>query len=196
MRNKKLMIAIPTTQYCCLETYASIYRQKIPNGMSAEIHFTKFYGVAEARNWLVKQAIEQKFDYILFIDSDIVLPDEDTIEKLIAHNLPIVGGWYIKKVPGQRIPEVFVPNKDGNLVNATEMSENQLMKVGALGFGCVLINTGILRVMEYPYFTYEMTKDNICSEDIIFCQKLTAKGIDIFVDTSIYCGHIGEVVFK
>ena len=68
---------------------------------------------------------------------------------------------------------------------------SKLLEVDAVGTGVMLIRSSVFKDIGKPYFYYEENR----SEDIMFCQKCREKGIRIYVDTTIGCGHIGEEVY-
>jgi FkbM family methyltransferase len=71
-------------------------------------------------------------------------------------------------------------------------------KIGACGFGCVLVKTSVFTTIGYPQFKYHSALDhrNTFSEDIDFCKKANEKGIAIYCDSTIKCGHWGNVNYS
>ena len=69
--------------------------------------------------------------------------------------------------------------------------ESKLIEVDAVGTGVMLIKNKVFKELDKPYFFYEADR----SEDIMFCQACRQKGIRIYVDTTLKCGHIGEEIF-
>ena len=198
---KKLnvLIAIPTAKNIETETFKSIYRLKIPDNVNT--YFECFYGynIDQVRNLIAYYTINNNFDYVFCVDSDIVLP-EDTLEKLLSHNLDIVTGVYIQRKPDVCIPEIYIKNEYGGVVNIDSnlLIEDKLMEIAGCGFGCVLIKRKVLEDIGYPQFEYHSSIDfkDTVSEDIDFCTKAINKGYKIFVDTSIKCEHIANINLK
>ena len=95
---KKLnvLIAIPTAKNIETETFKSIYRLKIPDNVNT--YFECFYGynIDQVRNLIAYYTINNNFDYVFCVDSDIVLP-EDTLEKLLSHNLILLQAFIFKE---------------------------------------------------------------------------------------------------
>ena len=196
MRNQKVLIAIPVYQYCQTETMQSVYELKIPFGIEIKLVFVKGYTVAAARNVLVDYSLKNGFDYTFFVDGDIILPP-DALNKLLYSNAPIATGWYIKKIPGQYIPELYRKKEDGQYKNFRSLPENELLPVAACGFGCTLVKNGVFqKIGSNNWFEYVHGKNAICSEDINFCIKASEKGFAIIADTSLCCGHVGQIVFQ
>lgn len=136
-------------------------------GLGALIHVN--------RNIIVKQALESGCSHLLFVDSDMMFQYDD-INKLIAHDVDIVGARYNKRI----LPlESTVPG-------ITTFSEVPFVPTGFL-----LINTDVFRKIGEPYFSF----NNAESEDMYFCQKAIAHGYKVWCDPSIQIGHLGTAVF-
>lgn len=203
---KKIFLAVPTSRFIETETFKTIYNLSIPDGYQAVLEIVQGYAVHQARNILVQKALEQQCDYIFWIDSDIILY-KDILKCLIEDDKDIVTGYYIKKVEGQNICELFGTNpQDPNSEIIPNILEKDLPKVNGLyivkacGFGCTLVKIDVFKKMleseqDKLCFDYIWQKDKICSEDILFCKRAEALGYKTFVDTRFRCGHIGNKVF-
>lgn len=159
--------------------------------------------VTEARNIIHNNFLERSSaPYLLMVDSD-VLPPPDTIERLLAHDKAVVGGWYRKK-------EKFkVKDTDGNIkviqrpvvYDYMDFNEEEqkfkfrqrvepgkgLEKVDGMGAGCWMIRRDVVEKIGKDPFDLVHG-----GEDLTFCRKITGAGFDIFVDWSISCAHIGS----
>jgi len=194
-RNKRILIAIPTAKYIEAETFKSIYDLIIPEGY--EVNFQYFYGyrIDQVRNLTVEWG--KKYDYFFSVDSDIVLPN-DCLVKMLSNNYDMVTGMYIQRIPNTHNLEIYKKNSHGGVERIPCVEKNTVLEIDACGFGCFLINSEVLRSMEYPHFVYKSAidhKDTI-SEDIYFCNNAKEKGYTIWVDTSIICPHIGSTTFE
>jgi hypothetical protein len=159
--------------------------------------------ITEARNHIHDGFLERhKAPFLFMVDSD-VLPPPDAIERLLAHNLPVVGGVYHKK-------EKFrVKDKDGNegivqrpvVYDYSRFNEETqtfmfherfkdgvgLEKVDGIGAGCLMLRRDVCeKIGKSPYHL----KNG--GEDLSFCRKITGCGYDIFVDWDLKCSHIGS----
>lgn len=148
--------------------------------------------IHEARNNAVKYALDNEMDYILFIDDDMVIDSSyNLFDKLIKHDKDIVAPLFFKRFPPY-MPLLFKRNiyADGRYTTFDNIVDYKkgLVKVDGVGFGCVLIKTSVFKDLDKPYF---MISDTF-GEDLYFCNKAINKGIDIFVDTTITVGHLGE----
>ena len=115
----------------------------------------------------------------------------DTITRLVAHDIDIVGGLCFKRWPpfhptlytGERYNLEFIfPYEDG------------LVEVTATGAACLLIKMEVFNYIDFPWFKFDKTPDNrMVGEDIGFCYKAADAGYKIFVDTSIRTLHIVQM---
>jgi len=195
---------MPHTGYIPVETMTSILKMQNFNNQFANLkisfHFIANALIYDARESAVQYALENKINWILFIDSDMEVP-EDIIAKLIKHQKAIVAALAFKRVPDYD-PCIYINTSDENefpkYVPIDEWEENTLLSVDAVGHGCVLINMEIFNFIEPPYYFPILSEDhtNSLGEDLAFCYKLKKANIPIFVDTSIQCGHIGKYTYN
>lgn len=195
-----VLIAVPTFENINPETFKSIYDlEKIP-GVKFDFEFVKGYDCAVARNMIMKKAIDGKYDYVLMVDSDIILP-KDALINLINDNKYVVLGYYPRKNEPE-ISEIFkrgigYPNENKILMNDLAASDGTLMEINGGGFGCALINMDVLNKLNNPivYFNYMIYPDgDHLSEDLYFCSLVRNNGINIYVDTRVRCKHIGKKI--
>ena len=106
----------------------------------------------------------------------------------------IISGLYIQRIENTHSLELY--GKNGR-INYEDIKDKGLIEVEGCGFGCVLINSRVLKRMEYPHFLYTHALDHneTYSEDYYFCGKAKSLGYKIFADTSILCKHIGETTY-
>jgi len=167
------------------------------NGRNYEVRLYMQEGtvIDAARNKLVDQALDEGCDYIMFIDADMILP-ENAIDNLINMNLDIVSGLYFTKgrpyLPVARIKD---EDKDISHRYLEDFEIGKVMKVAGTGFGCILIKAEVFKSIKYPYFKFEWKEINgkqvQLAEDLYFCDKAKAAGYDTYLNTGIVCGHIG-----
>jgi len=195
---KKILIAIPTAKNIETDTFKSIYNLYKPE--NTELHFECFYGynIDQVRNLMASYTINNNFDYIFCVDSDIVLP-KDSLIKLLSHNKDIISGVYRQRFLEENMPELYL-NENGRIFRATieDIKEDKIMEVSSCGFGCTLISKSLLYRIGYPQFEYHSSIDfnKTISEDTDFCIKANKCGTKVYVDTSIKCGHIGSFELK
>ena len=148
--------------------------------------------IADARNSLVAQALQDGASYLMMADTDQVYP-QDALTKLLSHKVDICG----VKVHSRWFPyaPVFYRGSVGKyqFIPNEEMYSGKLVEIDATGTGCLLINMEIFDRLEPPWFKFDMNKGNPVGEDIYFCHKAREAGIKIYVDTSIEVGHLATM---
>jgi len=151
----------------------------------------------DARNEIAKAAISQNYDYIFFMDTDMVFPS-GVLERFIelADNREVViGGLYNHRKDYRihaykwDIDKQEYRSISGHIDEDFDLNTD-LYRVDALGTGCMLIPTSIFSKLEFPYFQYKYEDGKRWSEDMYFCRKLNKLNIPIYVDTNTVCGHL------
>ena len=145
----------------------------------------------KARNKIHNDFVTRsKYPYLMMLDSDVLFPP-DMLEKLMAHKLPIVGGWYKDKKAKDHHPAVydFVEDQSGVAVFRHRKEPGTgLEKVSGMGAGCWFMTRAVAEALgDEPY------GKNIAGggEDMKLCRRLIELGIPLHVDWSINCAHIG-----
>jgi hypothetical protein len=145
----------------------------------------------KARNLIHDSFLKTQAPYLMMLDSDILFPPK-MVETLMAHDLPIVGGWYRDKKAEDHHPTVydFVEDREDG-VSVWRHRKNAgtgLEKVDAMGAGCWLMKREVaLALGEEPY------GKNIAGggEDMKLCRRLMELNIPLHVDWSLNCAHLG-----
>ncbi len=145
-----------------------------------------------ARNKLVKLAMDNKSDYIFFLDSDVVCP-ADAIYKLLSDNLPIVSGIYRNKTDGLPAAWRLIPNPTptGKYAPLNGFGgDGALEKVDVVGMGACLINMEVFKRVKYPWFKWGIDiYSSGVSEDFAFCEKAKEAGLPTYIDCRVICEH-------
>jgi glycosyltransferase involved in cell wall biosynthesis len=152
--------------------------------------------VQRARNDLVRLALEENYDDLIFIDSDEEW-DPEWIFKLLAFKEEVIGLPVVKK------SDLMMFNIKA-LPNGLKVQQNGLMEVEAVGTGFMKISKPALKKVwgaspEYKnegrtcrmVFDVQVVDGQLVSEDIIFCQKWRSLGGRVFIEPSMTCNHIG-----
>ena len=156
--------------------------------------------IFDQRNKLVETALENKADYLLFVDADMRFP-KDTLKILMAHDKDIIGvNATTRSEPVKPTAKNFIVNQDQSVdwlpIYSNAMSG--ISKADGIGCGVMLVKTKVFKAMEEPYFYFEQLGNNkILGEDIYFCIKAKDEGFDTWVDHDLSKGirHIGQYVY-
>ena len=193
----KTLLAIPSARTVETECFESIYNLKKRG--KVEFFVAHNYSIDASRNMIAEYAVNHGYDYILWVDSDTILP-KDTLVRLMDWDKDIVSGVYAYKILGGKnvVAKRYKDKVEDTYDDVTikEIKEKHkskaLMPVDAIGFGCVLTKTSIFKDIDEPWFVYSP----YMGEDIFFCRKAQEKGFDIWLDPAVCCGHIGTVNYN
>ena len=152
---------------------------------------------------------ELDYDYIMWIDSDIVFNDEDFF-KLLESPHDVTCGRYMmddmQHFAAVRIwdTEYYRQNgtfkflKEDDIQQYKTTSRSRYMPVAYAGMGWMLIRSGIIEHLQYPWFYRPLEQigadiRDMSSEDVAFCKNLQEIGIPIMLDTDIRVGHLKPI---
>ena len=216
MENKwpKVLIGIPTyngKDYCLDEFIESIKKIDYPNKeiifmdnsddlMHAEIIRKKGFNtvylkakdyydkIIRSRNAIRSYFLAKDFDYLFFIDSDVMVP-ADALQKLVKHDKDIVSGvvYTIWTLEGQTKirPILFEYNDETTRkIMKTKSKTPGLHEIAACGAGCMLVKRKV-----HAKISFAMPEDKKTSEDYWFCYLAEKQGFKIYADTSVQCKH-------
>ena len=157
--------------------------------------------IQRARNEIFKVAKEGAYDYLFFIDADIIWDPKDII-KLIETGKDIVGGTYRLKTDMQ---EIYAFKMLDNVLPTASIIEVDSF---AIGFTCIskkAIDIIWNNSTEYKdalgninrmVFNSGVHKGEFASEDIMLCKTFQKLNGQVFLDTSITVSHIGNKIFS
>lgn len=144
----------------------------------------------KARNDIHNKFLETQSQYLVMLDSDIIFPPK-MLETLMAHNLPVVGGWYRDKKASDHHPVVYdfvKDEKDFSVFRHHKEVGQGLEKIDAIGMGCILMNRDTAEKLGQDPYGHKIAGGG---EDFIMCRKLMELGIPLHVDWSLNCAHLG-----
>lgn len=143
------------------------------------------------RNMTAKVALENNFDYVMFIDDDVIVP-VNAFTKLLALDKDIAAAWtIIRGYPFENMFFRYEPESSGKklaYVQDKDFTKGDVIDVDAVGFSCCLIKCSAIKKVPAPYFVTGSHN----TEDIYFCIKARSYSPDttIVVDTSIETAHL------
>ena len=166
--------------------------------------------IAATRNMLINelksdlkyQKLDGNFTHYLFIDSDIVVKEED-IKNLLEYNLDIVSAAYKSRESEYSfVGGLFKKDKYGNVIDALKMKTDteSLNEVDWVGGGCLLIKKEVFESLPFPWFRYPILEKEIngkkhCKmvfEDVGFCMLAKDYGYKIWMDCDIEVTHLAR----
>lgn len=146
------------------------------------------------------------YDYIMFIDSDVIFQPED-LKKLLDMNTNIACGAYLMN-GGSHYPIVEKFNNEYFLKNGTFeflsmenlRKKNKPFNVEYCGMGFMLIKKNVVEKLKYPWFyanKFNFNEDvtEFTSEDVTFCMSLNNVGEKIYINPDVRVGHEKSIVY-
>lgn len=154
--------------------------------------------VQRARNDLVRLALEDEFDDLFFIDSDMQWEPEWALA-ILEHDVDVVGATYRKKTDDEEIYTVHAK------FPIPADSRTGLWIVQGLGTGFLRFSRKALQALwdaseEYQnegkscrwIFDVCPVDGRLLGEDIIACKKLGELGFTVYLDPTFTPIHIGR----
>ena len=197
----KTLIAIPCLDMVHVEFMEAFAKLDKPAGTAfATIKNTLIYN---ARNLIAHNAIENGFDRVMWLDSDVVVKP-DTLIKLSADmdtGLDFVTGvYFMRKLPTKPVlyKDVWwrVNNNEAEAgsENVDEIPQ-RLFEVAGAGFGCCMTSVKLLKDLV-DRVGAPFTPLIGVSEDLSFCLRAKQAGYSLWCDGRIQCGHIGTMEYN
>ena len=211
----KIIFCLPGASYsgrflqCWTNLLAELPKYKITYGLSQHYMCNIYHVRTKCLGASIERGVDQKpfdgkvdYDYLMWIDSDMVFKPEDFL-KLIDHDKDVVSGIYkmsddVNYATVETMDEEFfeqwmyyqfMQDKD------IEAKKGKLFKVDYTGLGWTLVRKGVFEKMKYPYF-YPRKKvwkkygwEEFVWDDVEFCLRAREEGFDIFIDPKIRIGH-------
>lgn len=158
--------------------------------------------LAESRNVLVKELLEQGADYVIFLDTDMRFP-RTLFQDLMHHELPVVAANCSKR----RRPISATARKE-NPEDPTKLDavwpdpekKEGIERVHVVGSAVMCIQAEVFFQLEYPWFlTPWLPEDQrFVGEDLFFCAQLKKAGVPLHIDHGISwnVGHIGQYTYR
>jgi hypothetical protein len=156
--------------------------------------------LANASNFLRRKALDEGYEYLLMLESD-VFPPVDVIWRLLRHGKAVVGGVYEIGDGASRRPCLFQTVAKLGVMGTElippekwhEYRNRGLKQVHGMGVGCTLIHRSILE--RFPFWYSSADDERMKGEsqrkhpDVYFYLDLHNAGICVYADTDVFCHH-------
>jgi GT2 family glycosyltransferase len=212
----KIIFCLPGASYsgrflqCWTNLLAELPKYKISYGLSQHYMCNIYHVRTKCLGASIERGVNQKpfdgkldYDYILWIDSDMVFSPEDFF-KLLEHDKDVISGVYkmsddVNYATVENMDEEFfeqwmyypfLQDKD------IEAKKGKLFKADYTGFGFLLVKYGVFEKMKYPWFHPRLLKwknhpnwAEFPFDDVESCMRMREEGFDIWIDPKIRLGH-------
>lgn len=191
---KKILIAIPSGDDLAAEFVQSLLALKPVDYVEIKIQTGSL--VYLSRELLAAYAINKGFDYVLWLDTDMVFKP-DLLEKLIEDDVDMAAGLFFQRRPPCE-PALWKRIECGEGVDRfderyLDYPVDQLFEIDACGMAAVLVKGEVLRKVHE---TYHRTFEPISGygEDISFCIRAKNCGYKLWCDSRVKVGHRGHTI--
>jgi len=156
------------------------------------------------RNYILKRAMAENIDYILWLDHDMIYP-VDIICQYMRTKFDVIGCLYFKR-PVPHDPVVFIKNKTNtkkpyNAISPSSLLPDNVYPVDAIGYGGMMVNMDVYKKLGQKRWTHYGSNYHLPyeaedrgSHDMTFCEDCKAAGYKILVHGSVRAGHIVQKV--
>lgn len=161
--------------------------------------------VAEYKNQIIRYALEQNYDALFFVDSDLIL-HPNLIEHLNQSGKDIISEifWTVwhpgdprepnvwlfdeydmaYRTPGEQVDEDMIQKRGGQFLN--QLKVPGVYEVGGLGACTLISRAALLKGVDFSY----IPNLTIHGEDRFFCIRAAVLGIGLYADTFYPAYHI------
>jgi hypothetical protein len=200
----KLFVAIPVTGPVCIPFLGSMLALVNHQPCHLDIRINHGSGLMLSRNMLCSQFLEGDCDKLLFIDGDIAF-DPGDVERIISHDVDVVGGFYAKKMDTPQ-PEWVCAAHENPVTHGDGLQECDYVGTGFMCLTRDMLETVRGRHPELSFgkglfdwwslgLWQEANSRTYLTEDYFFCKRWQSLGGKIYADTNCVVRHVGEAVF-
>lgn len=160
--------------------------------------------VSRARNELSRIFLKKNFDYLMWIDDDIIWNTKYKIlDLLVRRNKDIICGVYPVRdgscQPAIRTKEIQKLIDTGKYKSQKiTVPKNKVFEIEYGSTGFMMIKRKVVEEVykkhPYPYQPI-FPKGEYLSEDWAFCHRAKDMGYKIWADSTFELGHIGTTIF-
>ena len=188
----RLLIAVPAYEtlraefvQSLMELTAQLNQDNVPH----EVKILTGSLVYAARDKLAQHAVNNHFDEVLWIDSDMVF-DRHLYEDLSIHGKDMICGWFVSR----HSPYVSCLFSSIDPVERISEPPDDIFRVEGCGFGAVLMKAKVLEDVMNGNRGKCFLPEAKAGEDLAFCRRATGCGYAIWCDPTVRVGHVGNLI--
>jgi len=161
---KRILVGVPVTGQVRIEWAMGRWGQVVPTNWSQSDFLAWInqysplrFSVAEARNIIANKAVVEGFEWLLFIDHDVVLPPGTLLkfnEYMMSGEYPIINGLYFTRSR----PSEPLAYRGLGTGHYRDFKIRDKIWVDGCGLGCTLIHGSILKAIYDDSPEYQASK--------------------------------------
>lgn len=190
----RLLIAIPcadVVRYEFAESLAKLLAHLSEEGIDYETKFLAGSLIYAARDELSITAINDGYTHVLWLDSDMQFTP-DLFDILYAERKPFVTGIYRSR----RSPYALCLFSNNDTAQRVLTLPDEVFEITGCGFGCVLMETQVLKDVKSKCDGLLFLPTVGCGEDLAFCDRYRSIGGHIYAVPWAITNHICYVPLR
>jgi hypothetical protein len=150
------------------------------------------------RQFLLQRARQLDPDFVIFLDSDIVVQSQDLITQLCSwENADIVGGAYERDFPQARLLSALwvnptpTPEQPFQLLPRNMVPSSWLSEALAVGGGCMRLSKKVIREKTLNFYPVQRPWLGLgpLAEDFGYCLHAKELGYNVYIDPTVRLDH-------
>ena len=200
---KKIMVAVPTREYIDVDSEKCIRKLErdtwLNKDIQLDVELQPSTIIHDARFALTELAIKGKYDYILWIDSDMVFNSFVLYDLLETDKDIVTAVCFMRRAPYE--PCIYSKLRMGATLEEDEIEKyfdypEGVFEVEACGLAMCLMKVAVLEDIilktGQPFFPIRSDHRTL-GEDLSFCFNARRSGHKIWATSKPLVGHIGKV---
>ena len=201
---KRIMVAVPTREYIDVDSEKCIRKLEkdswLNRDIEVDVHLVPTTIIHDGRFALAQMAIKNKYDYILWIDSDMVFESTVLYDLLEADKDIVTAVCFMRRAPYE--PCIYSKMRMGATLEEDQIEKyydypEGVFEVEACGLAMVLMKVVVLEDILYktgqPFFPVRSDHRTL-GEDLSFCYNARKSGHKIWATSKPKVGHIGKMI--
>lgn len=200
---KRIMVAVPTREYIDVDSEKSIRKLEkdswLNKDIQVDVEMVPGTVIHDLRFAMAQMAIKNKYDYILWIDSDMVFDSFVLYDLLEADKDIVTAVCFMRRAPYE--PCVYSKLRMGATLEEDQIEKyldypDGVFEVEACGLAMCLMKVVVLEDIisktGQPFFPIKSDHRTL-GEDLSFCYNARRAGHKIWATSKPKVGHIGKV---
>lgn len=203
MKNK-IMVAVPTREYIDVDSEKCIRKLEkdswLNKSIQVDVEMMPGTIIHDMRYALAEAAIKNKYDYILWVDSDMVFESTVLYDLLEADKDIVSAVCFMRRAPYE--PCIYSKMRMGASLEEDQIEKyfdypDGVFEVEACGMAMclmkVIVLEDIITKTGQPFFPIKSNHRTL-GEDLSFCYNARKCGHKIWATSKPKVGHIGKLI--